>query len=57
MNKWVWLMIEMLLKNMSAPFRALMEKTILEWEAKAKTTDTPADDLFVGVVKWLIGMP
>jgi len=57
MNKWVWLMIEMLLKNMSAPFRAMMESTILEWEAKAKTTDTPADDLFVGVVKWLIGMP
>ena len=57
MNKWVWLMIEMLLKNISAPFRALMEKTVLEWEAKAKETSSPADDLFVGVVKWLIGMP
>lgn len=50
-------MIEMLLRNMSGPFRALLEKSVLEWGAKAKETATPADDLFVGIVKWLLGMP
>lgn len=57
MNKWVWLMVEMVLKNVSAPLRVLLEKSVLEWEAKAKETATPADDLFVGIVKWLLGMP
>jgi len=57
MNKWVWLLISQLLTNMSAPFRVLLEKSILEWEAKAKETATAADDLFVNIVKWLIGMP
>lgn len=57
MNPWLWLLIQQILNGVSGPFRVVLEKSVLEWEAKAKETATPADDLVVGVVKWLLRMP
>ena len=57
MNKWIWVLISMLLTNMSTPLRELLESCVKQMEAKAKETATPADDLFVNILKWALGMP
>jgi len=57
MNRWIWTLISIVLTNMSAPLRELLEACVKQMEAKAKETATPADDLFVNMLKWALGMP
>lgn len=57
MNKWIWTLISIVLTNMSAPLRELVENCVKAMEAKAKETASPADDLFVNMLKWALGMP
>jgi len=51
MDKIIARIIENVLKNMSPDLRTMVEKAVLNFEATAKGTANPWDDLFVLVLK------
>jgi len=50
---WFWL-LRLVLERISAPLRAALEASVREWDAKAKETENPLDDVVVAIVKWLL---
>ncbi len=40
-----------LVKSMSGPLKAAIKRSIPEWEAAAKETENPVDDMLVALVK------
>jgi len=56
MRNWWVTLVTSVLGSVSGPLRESIIKSVREWEAKAKETESPWDDVLVGVVKWLMGM-
>lgn len=57
MNAWWLKLLETILKTISGPLREAIVKSVKEWEAKAKETTNPWDDILVGIVKWILVIP
>lgn len=53
---WVKL-LELIMGQVSGPLREMIVKSVKEWEAKAKETADPMDDILVGIVKWILLIP
>jgi len=56
MQLWVWQLIQVIWGTASPQLRESVEKSIREWEAKAKETKGKTDDILVGLAKWLLGI-
>ncbi len=54
MPKWIWEIIHIVWGMTSGPMREAIVKSVKECEAKAAETKNPADDIIVGIVKWLL---
>jgi len=54
MNKWWLNLINIVMQSISGPMREQIVASVNEWELKAKETESPFDDVLVGVVKWLL---
>lgn len=57
MKDWWLKLIQGLLTSISGPLRDAIIKSVKEWEIKAKETDSPWDDILVGIVKWILAIP
>jgi len=57
MNNWWLRLLETLLGSISGPLRDAIINSVKEWEVQAKETESPWDDILVGVVKWLLVIP
>jgi len=57
MKDWWLQILGLVLSHVSGPLREVMVKAVQEWEAKAKETKDPWDDLFVFFVKCLLLIP
>jgi len=56
MGNWWIKLFETILNSISGPLRVEIVKSVNEWEAKAKETKSPWDDILVGCVKWLLAI-
>ena len=54
MPKWLLALIQVVWGSASGPLREQIVKSVNEWEAKAKETESPFDDFIVVIVKWLL---
>jgi len=54
MNTWWLTLLKTLLASISGPMRDAIVKAVQEWEKTAKETESPWDDILVGIVKWLL---
>ena len=55
-NWWIGL-LQLIWGQASGPMRDQIVQSVLDWEAKAKETESPWDDIIVSVVKWLLAIP
>jgi len=51
----MWTIISKILDLISPELRSAIEKSLNEWELKAKETESKVDDVVVKVVKMLLG--
>ena len=56
MDKWFIALLLKLLETISGPLREILSKAVADMEAAAKQTANPWDDIFVGCLKWLLGI-
>ena len=54
MSSWLLTLLKTILGSISGPLREAIVNSVKEWEAMAKETASPWDDILVGVVKWLL---
>ncbi|KKL54949.1 hypothetical protein LCGC14_2260280 [marine sediment metagenome] len=54
MNAWLAMLLEQVVKQMSPEIRDGMVKFVLQLEKNAKATPNPWDDIFVGIVKFVL---
>ena len=54
MNAWLAMLLEQVVKQMSPDIREGMVKFVLQLEKNAKATSNPWDDIFVGIVKFVL---
>jgi len=57
MKSWMSELLKLLLTVISGPMREIIIASVKEWEKKAAETAQPWDDIFVGIVKWLLQIP
>jgi hypothetical protein len=57
MQKWILTLAKMIIGQVSGPLREQIVADVAKWEAKARETATPVDDVFVGLVKMVLGIP
>jgi len=57
MKSWMLELLKVLLTVISSPLREAVVAAVKEWEKKAAVTAAPWDDVFVGVIKWLLQIP
>lgn len=55
MNKWVLQLVSMMLGVITPQLRKGLEEFVLNLEKQAKATPNPWDDIFVGLLKTLLG--
>lgn len=56
MEKWLKLLdifglVDKILNSISAELREVIKKSLVEWEAKAKETPNPLDDILVKIAR------
>lgn len=56
MNKWLFDLLSMVLSVMTPELRMGIESFVKRLDADAKKTPNPWDDIFVGVLKSILGM-
>jgi len=56
MNHWLVQLISQILIGMSPQLREGLKTWIRDMEAEAKTTENPWDDIFVGILKTVLGI-
>ena len=56
MDKWLAALLEQMLKVISPNLKKAVEELVLKLEEQAKATPNPWDDIFVGLLKRVIGM-
>ncbi len=54
MSTWLAMLLEQVVKQMSPEIRDGMVKFVLQLEKNAKATPNPWDDIFVGIVKFVL---
>lgn len=54
MNTWWARLLKTVLDSTSGPMREAIVNSVKQWEQTAKKTESPWDDILVGVVKWLL---
>jgi len=57
MKDWLIQIIGLVLTHISGPMREVLVKAVKEWEAKAKETKDPWDDILVFIIKCLLLIP
>jgi hypothetical protein len=57
MPKWLAVLVQLVLANISQPLREAIVKAVKEWEATAATTASPIDDMVVAIVKAMLIIP
>jgi len=57
MKDWLIQIVGLVLTHISGPMREVLVKAVKEWEAKAKETKDPWDDILVFIVKCLFLIP
>lgn len=55
MNKWVLQLVTMMLSVITPQLREGLDSFVANLEAQAKETPNPWDDIFVGLLKSLLG--
>ena len=56
MDKWFIALLVKLLETISGPIREILNKAVADMESAAKKTPNPWDDIFIGCLKWLLGI-
>ena len=54
MNTWLAMLLEQVVKQISPEIRKGMIEFVLKMEEQAKATPNPWDDIFVGIVKFVL---
>lgn len=54
MNSWLAILLSQVVKQMSPELRKAMVEFVNRLEAQAKETPNPWDDIFVGIVKFVL---
>ena len=54
MNTWLAMLLEQVVKQMSPEIRKGMVEFVHKLESQAKQTPNPWDDIFVGIVKFVL---
>ncbi len=57
MNKWIAALLEQILKQISPELRKALIEFVNRLEADAKKTANPWDDIFVGIIKFVLVIP
>jgi len=57
MKNWLRELLKLLIPVISAPLREVIIASVDDWEKKAAQTANPWDDIFVGLLKWLLQIP